>query len=254
MRFQQKVALITGGANGIGAKTASLLAQEGAKLVLLDWNKTKLEETAEQLRSTDVEVLTFKVDITNKMLVNEAVSKAIAHFKKIDILINCVGILQDNLLPNLKEEEWDAVININLKGAFLITQAVAPYMVKQNSGKVVLISSQAALGAKGRVNYAAAKAGIQGMVRTLAIELGPDNINVNGVAPGFIDTEMSAVSESLAKNRGIEDFQKMKQTMISQNPIRRTGKPEDIAYTILFLSSDEASYITGQTIYVTGAP
>ncbi|AMO86581.1 3-oxoacyl-[acyl-carrier-protein] reductase FabG [Solibacillus isronensis B3W22] len=254
MRFQQKVALITGGANGIGAKTASLLAQEGAHLVLLDWNETKLEETAGRLRTADVEVLTFKVDITDKTLVNEAVSKAIAHFKEIDILINCVGILQDNLLPNLKEEEWDTVININLKGAFLITQAVAPYMVEQNSGKVVLISSQAALGAKGRVNYAAAKAGIQGMVRTLAIELGPDNINVNGVAPGFIDTEMSAVSESLAKNRGIEDFQKMKQTMISQNPIRRTGKPEDIAYTILFLSSDEASYITGQTIYVTGAP
>ncbi|WP_079524266.1 SDR family NAD(P)-dependent oxidoreductase [Solibacillus isronensis] len=254
MRFQQKVVLITGGANGIGAKTASLLAQEGAQLVLLDWNETKLEETAGQLRNADVEVLTFKVDITNKTLVNEAVSKAIAHFKKIDILINCVGILQDNLLPNLKEEEWDAVIDINLKGAFLITQAVAPYMVEQNSGKVVLISSQAALGAKGRVNYAAAKAGIQGMIRTLAIELGPNNINVNGVAPGFIDTEMSAVSESLAKNRGIEDFQKMKQAMISQNPIRRTGKPEDIAYTILFLSSDEASYITGQTIYVTGAP
>lgn len=254
MRFQQKVALVTGGANGIGSKTATFLAQEGAHLVLLDRNEVKLQETAQQLRMTGVEILTFKVDITNKTLVNEAVQKAVDYFKKIDILINCAGILQDNLLPNLKEEEWDAVLDVNLKGAFLITQAVAPYMIEQNRGNIVLISSMAALGAKGRVNYAAAKAGIQGMVRTLAIELGPNNINVNGVAPGFIDTEMSAVSESLAKNRGIEDFQKVKQTMISQNPIQRTGKAEDIAYTILFLSSDQASYITGQTIYVTGAP
>lgn len=254
MRFKNKVALITGGANGIGAKTAFLLAEEGANLVLLDWNEHKLNETAKQLRTTGSEVLTFKVDITNKSLVVEAVHQAIAQLKKIDILVNCVGILQDNLLTNMSEEDWDSVININLKGSFLISQAVAPYMMEQNSGKIVLISSQAALGAKGRVNYAAAKAGIQGMVRTLAIELGPNNINVNGVAPGFIDTEMSAVSESFASKRGIEDFQKVKQAMVRQNPIQRTGKPEDIAYTILFLSSDQASYITGQTIYVTGAP
>lgn len=254
MRFQQKVALITGGANGIGAKTAAQLAEEGAQLVLLDWNEDKLEETAQQLRTDGVEVLTFKVDITNKTLVKEAVQKAIEHFKEIHILINCVGILQDNLLINMEEEEWDAVIDINLKGAYLMSQAVAPYMIEQNSGKIVLISSQAALGAKGRVNYAAAKAGIQGMIRTLAMELGPNNINVNGVAPGYIDTEMSVVSEQLAKKRGIEDFQKFKEAMVSQNPIRRTGKPEDIAHTILFLSSEQASYITGQTIYVTGAP
>lgn len=254
MRFNNKVVVVTGSASGIGAQTAAFLAAEGAQLVLLDWHEEKLQETAENLRSTGNEVLTFKVDITNKSLVQGAVKQAVTHFKKVDILINCVGILQDNLLVQMAEEEWDSVIDVNLKGAYLITQAVAPYMINQQYGKIVLISSQAALGAKGRVNYAAAKAGIQGMVRTLAMELGPQGINVNGVAPGFIDTEMSLVSERLASKRGIEDFQKMKQALINQNPIRRTGKPEDIAHTILFLSSDAASYITGQTIYVTGAP
>ena len=171
-------------------------------------------------------------------------------------VVFCLKIVKksNNLLANMTEEEWDFVIDVNLKGSYLVAQAIEPYMAQQDSGKIVFISSQAALGAKGRVNYAASKAGVQGITRTLALELGPSGINVNAVAPGFIDTEMSVVSEQSASKRGIDNFQKVKQAFIQNNPIRRTGKPEDIAYTILFLASEQADYITGQTIYVTGAP
>ncbi|MGE7778862.1 SDR family NAD(P)-dependent oxidoreductase [Peribacillus sp. NPDC097264] len=254
MRFKQKVAIVTGGARGIGAETARLLAIEGAHVALFDLNEPQLKETADSLRIYGNEVLTFIVNIKDRAQVQQAVQQVVAHFKKVDVLVNCAGVLKDNLLPNMTEEEWDCVIDINLKGSYILAQAVEPYMVQKRSGKIVLISSQAALGAKGRVNYAASKAGVQGITRTLAIELGPSGINVNSVAPGFIDTEMSAVSEKFSNKRGIKNFQKVKQEMINSNPIRRTGKPEDIAYTILFLASEQASYITGQTIYVTGAP
>jgi 3-oxoacyl-[acyl-carrier protein] reductase len=186
--------------------------------------------------------------------VQQAVKEVHEMFGKIDILINCAGVLQDNLLANMEEQEWDYVIDVNLKGAYIVTQAVQPYMVMQGDGKIILISSQAALGAVGRVNYSSAKAGIQGMTRSLAMELGPKGITVNGVAPGFIDTEMSVVSAESARKRGIADFEKAKQDFIRHNPIRRTGKPADIAYAILFFASDQASYVTGQTLYVTGAP
>ena len=254
MSFDGKVAIITGGARGIGAKTATMFAEKGAHVALLDTNESQLQETAAQLRRYGNEVLTCSVNITERAQVQQAVEQVAASFQKIDILVNCAGVLQDNLLANMTEEEWDFVIDVNLKGSYLVAQAIEPYMAQQDSGKIVFISSQAALGAKGRVNYAASKAGVQGITRTLALELGPSGINVNAVAPGFIDTEMSVVSEQSASKRGIDNFQKVKQAFIQNNPIRRTGKPEDIAYTILFLASEQADYITGQTIYVTGAP
>lgn len=254
MSFEEKVAIITGGARGIGAKTASMLAEQGAHVALFDRNESQLQETAAQLRRYGNDVLTYTVNIAERAQVQQAVKQVASSFKKIDIVVNCAGVLQDNLLAHMTEEEWDFVIDVNLKGSYLLAQAVEPYMVQQGSGKMIFISSQAALGAKGRVNYAASKAGVQGITRTLALELGPSGINVNAVAPGFIDTEMSVVSEQSASKRGIDNFQQVKQAFIHRNPIQRTGKSEDVAYAILFLASEQANYITGQTIYVTGAP
>lgn len=254
MRFKDQVVVVTGGARGIGAETATLFAQEGAHVVLFDVQEGTLAETAEQLRSYGQQVNTFVVDVTNQFQVRQAFYTIYEQFQRIDVLVNCAGVLQDNLLPNMKEEEWDFVIDVNLKGSYLLAQGVQRYMEKQGHGRIVFISSQAALGAKGRSNYAASKAGVLGLTRSLAIELGPQNITVNAVAPGFIDTEMSVVSAQAAQKRGIEDFEKVKQGFIATNPIRRTGKPSDIANAIVFFALEQSSYVTGQTLYVTGAP
>lgn len=253
MRFLQKVAIVTGGAQGIGAQTALMLAQEGAHVMLFDVDAEMLEQTAQKLLLYGQQVRAFQVDVTNQFEVRQAFHEIYEEFQQIDIVINSAGVLQDNLLANMAEEEWDFVIDVNLKGSFLLAQAAQQYMVHRG-GKLVFLSSQAALGAKGRVNYAAAKAGIQGLTRSLAIELGPHYINVNAVAPGFIDTRMSEVSAVAATKRGIDNFEQVKRDMIAKNPIRRTGTPVDIANAVLFLASDQASYVTGQTLYVTGAP
>lgn len=254
MKLQDKVVMIAGGAQGIGAKTAELAAEQGATIVLLDRTTAQLMQTVESLRSQyNVPIISFVVDILNTAERQAAIEEVINTLGRIDILINCVGVLQDNLLVNMTEQEWDFVIDVNLKGTYLLAQDVAPFMLERQQGKMIFISSQAAFGAKGRVNYAASKAGIQGITRSLALELGPAGINVNAVAPGFIDTALSEVSAQSAAKRGIEDFEAMKKNLVATNPIRRTGKPEDIAYAILFLASHEADYITGQTLVVTGA-
>lgn len=254
MKFEKMVVIITGGASGIGAVTAEMFAKEGADIVLLDVNEQKLAATASALQEQGVTVMYDVVDITSREQIARAIQKVEQVYQRVDILVNCAGILQDNLLTNMTEAEWDQVLAVNLKGSYLLAQHVTPLMIKQQSGKIVFISSSAARGAKGRVNYAASKAGVQGITRTLAIELGHEGINVNAVAPGFIDTEMSEISAQSAAKRGIKDFHKFKESFIAKNPIKRTGKPEDIANAILFLASSEADYITGQTLYVTGAP
>ena len=254
MRFEKKVVIITGGARGIGAVTAEMFAQEGAHIVLLDVNEQKLAETAAALRHQGATVMHDVVDITKSEHIARTMDKIIKAYQRVDILVNCAGILQDNLLTNMTEAEWDQVLAVNLKGSYLLAQHVTPRMIEQQAGKIVFISSAAARGAKGRVNYSASKAGVQGITRTLALELGHEGINVNAVAPGFIDTEMSEISAQSAAKRGIKDFQQFKERFIAGNPIQRTGKPEDIANAILFLASKEADYITGQTVYVTGAP
>lgn len=254
MRFKDKVVIVTGGASGIGEETAIQLAKEGASIAIFDVNGALFETIVPALCGLGAKAMAWEVDITDPARIKQAVKEVHEKFGKIDVLINCAGVLQDNLLESLKEQEWDFVIDVNLKGAYLMSQAVQPYMVEQTAGKIILISSQAALGAIGRVNYSAAKAGIQGMIRSMAMELGPKGITVNGVAPGFIDTQMSIVSAESAKKRGIADFEKTKEDFIRRNPIRRTGKPADIANAILFFASDQAGYVTGQTLYVTGAP
>lgn len=254
MDFTDKVVIITGGARGIGAKTALLFAEKGAKVAIFDQNEQDAKETVEQIHSIGGECLTFCVDITKQEDVTSCVEQIYEAYGKIDILVNNAGVLKDNIIGEMTEEEWDFVLDVNLKGSFICAQAVQKYMVNQGHGKIVMTSSQAAVGARGRVNYSAAKAGIQGMTKTLAIELGPYGINVNAVAPGFIETEMSKVSEAYARRRGIENFSEVKKAIIQRNPIQRLGQPEDVANVILFLTSKEASYVTGQVIYVSGSP
>ncbi|RNF39719.1 SDR family NAD(P)-dependent oxidoreductase [Planococcus salinus] len=254
MKFDGQVVIVTGGARGIGAVTAMKFAELGAKIAIFDLDAQGSEETAEKIRRKNTECLVCNVNITNREEVRRCVDQVFEEYGKIDVLVNNAGVLKDNLSSQLTEEDWDFVLDVNLKGSFLCTQAVQPYMEQQGYGKIVMTSSQAATGALGRVNYAAAKAGVQGMTKTFALELGPKGINVNAVAPGFIETEMSKVSAGFAKQRGIDNFDDYKKAMIQRIPLRRVGQPEDVSNVILFLASKEAGYVTGQVIYVAGAP
>ena len=245
MRFDGKTALITGGAKGIGAATAALLAREGATVVVADFDETAAQETATSIGGHAV-----RCDVTNREDVEGAVAAAVTLGSSLDILVTCAGIIRDNMLFKMSDEDWDAVIDTHLKGTFFSVRAAQRQMVEQKSGKMVLISSTSALGNRGQTNYATAKAGLQGMTKTLAIELGPFNVNVNCVAPGFIAT---AMTQQTADRMGVP-FEQFMEAVSAQVPLRRVGQPEDVAGTIGFLCSEDASYVSGQVIYVAGGP
>ena len=245
MSLRDKVALITGGGRGIGAATAQRLARDGAKVVVSDMDRGPAEEVASPLHG-----LAVACDVTSREQVEEMVSRTVGEFGRLDILVCCAGIIRDNLLFKMTDDDWDAVIDTHLKGTFLSARAAQRPMVEQKYGKMVFLSSTSALGNRGQTNYSTAKAGLQGMARTLAIELGPFNINVNAVAPGFVETRMT---RQTAERMGV-DFEAFKVGAASQIPLRRIGQPEDIANVIAFLSSDESSFVSGQTVYVRGGP
>ena len=244
MRFEGKTALVTGGAKGIGAATAKRLASEGATVVVADFDESAAQETAQQIGGHFV-----RCDVTSREDVEAAVEAAVA-LGSLDILVTCAGIIRDNLLFKMTDEDWDAVIDTHLKGTFYAVRAAQKHMVAQQSGKLVLISSTSALGNRGQTNYATAKAGLQGMTKTLAIELGPYNVNVNCVAPGFIAT---AMTQQTAERIGMpfEDFMAAAADAV---PLRRVGRPEDVAGLIAYLCSEDASYVSGQVVYVRGGP
>jgi 3-oxoacyl-[acyl-carrier protein] reductase len=245
MRFKDRVALITGGGRGIGAATAQRLAEEGAKVVVSDMDLAPSEEVAKPLGG-----LAVACDVTSREQVDAMIAKAVGELGRLDILVCCAGILRDNLLFKMSDDDWDAVIDTHLKGTFLSARAAQKPMVQQKYGKMVFLSSTSALGNRGQTNYSTAKAGLQGMARTLAIELGPFNINVNTVAPGFVETRMTRAT---AERMGV-DFEAFKVGAASQIPLGRIGQPEDIASVIAFLCSEESSFVSGQTIYVRGGP
>jgi 3-oxoacyl-[acyl-carrier protein] reductase len=244
MVLSGKVALITGSARGIGKAIALELANHGAKIVINDiLPKNEIDKTLEEIRKSDDQAIGIRADITIFEEVESMVKEIINKFGKIDILVNNAGIIRDSLLIRMKEEDWDAVININLKGTFNCSKTVAKYMMRQKSGgKIVNISSVIGLvGNIGQANYAASKAGIIGLTKSIAKELALRNINVNAIAPGFIETDMTKrLSEKVRK-----DLQQ-------QIPLKRLGTVKDIAKVVYFLVSDNANYITGQVINVDG--
>ena len=244
-RFTGQVALITGGARGIGAATAARLAAEGADVVIADFDLEAAQETAAAIGGRAVQC-----DVTSREQVEAAVAEAAAPTGRLDILVTCAGIIRDNLLHKMNDDDWDAVINTHLKGTFLSVQSAQKLMVAQKSGSMVLISSTSALGNRGQANYSTAKAGLQGLAKTLAIELGPFGIIVNSVAPGFIAT---AMTEQTAARMGVP-FEEFTAAVAAQTPVRRVGQPEDVAGVIAFLCSADASYVSGQVIYVRGGP
>jgi 3-oxoacyl-[acyl-carrier protein] reductase len=239
MRFEGKVALVTGGARGIGGATAARFAEEGAKVAVTDLTF-----------DGEGPALQIECDVTQKDQVEAAVEQTVSELGGLDVLVTCAGIIRDNLVHKMTDDDWESVIDTHLRGTFLFVRAAQAKMVPRKSGKMVLISSTSALGNRGQTNYATAKAGIQGMAKTLAIELGPFGINVNCVAPGFVVTQMTAQT---AERVGVdfEDFQKF---TAEQIPVRRVGQPEDIASVIAFLCSEDASFVSGQVIYVRGGP
>jgi 3-oxoacyl-[acyl-carrier protein] reductase len=210
-------------------------AEEGAMVVISDLDLEPAEAVAARIRSEGGTALAVACDVTERLAVEALVNRAVKEYGSLDILVTCAGILRDNLIHKMTDADWDLVIDTHLKGTFLCAQAAQRVMVPARRGKMVFLSSNSALGNRGQVNYSAAKAGIQGIARTLAIELGPFNINVNAVAPGFIETRMT-------------------QAVAERTPLRRIGRAEDIAGVVSFLCSDDAGFVTGQTIYATGGP
>ena len=238
-----KVAVITGGSRGIGRAIALHLAKLGAKVVVnYSGSQTKAEEVVSEIEDAGGSAIAVQANVTDAEAVANLMKQAIQNYGKLDILVNYAGITRDNLLMRMKEEDWDAVMNTNLKGVFLCTKAVTRQMMKQRAGRIVNIASIVGVaGNAGQANYVAAKAGVIGLTKTAAKELAARNIYVNAVAPGFIDTEMT---EELPEQ--------IKAQMLTQIPLAKLGKPEDVAKVVAFLASDEASYMTGQTLHVDG--
>jgi len=241
MRFEDKVVIITGGAQGIGKEIALGFSKEKAKVVLFDVNEEILSQTEKEL-SAYSQAMGLVVDVVRFDDVEKNINKVIDKFSRVDILVNNAGITRDNLVIRLSENDWDKVLDVNLKGAFNCIKASAKFMVKQRYGRIINISSIIGImGNPGQVNYGASKAALIGITRTLSKELGARNITVNAVAPGYIDTAMT---------RKLGD--KVKNEMFARIPLRRFGKPSDVANAVLFLASSGADYINGQVLVVDG--
>jgi 3-oxoacyl-[acyl-carrier protein] reductase len=250
-RFAGRVALVTGGARGIGYAIAEKFAQEGARIVICDLDAAIVEPAAAALAAAHgIEALGIGCDVGDETQVDALFETALKRFGGLDILINNAGVTRDNLLFKMTADDWDTVMHVHLRGTFLCTRAAQRHMVERRYGKIVNLSSTSALGNRGQANYSTAKAGLQAFTRTASIELGPYNINVNAVAPGFIDSEMT---RQTAARRGI-DPEEYKAQRAKSIPLGRVGQPVDIANVAAFLCSEEASYVSGQIIYVRGGP
>jgi len=245
-----RVAIVTGAARGIGAATALRLAQDGNAVAVLDLDEGACAATVDAITAAGGRAIAVGVDVSKADQVAAAVERVAAELGPPVILVNNAGIIRDNLIFKMSEDDWDAVIGVHLRGAFLMTKACQAHMSAEKYGRIVNLSSSSAQGNRGQANYSAAKAGLQGFTKTLAIELGRFNVTANAVAPGFIQTDMTAAT---AERIGVsfEDFIKHSAAQI---PVQRVGQPEDIAATISFLCSEEAGFVSGQVIYVAGGP
>jgi 3-oxoacyl-[acyl-carrier protein] reductase len=242
MKLEGKVAVVTGAARGIGKAIVFALAREGVNPVIVDVDEQEAIKTANEINSMGRNSVAFKVDVSSFSQVEEMMAKVTEKYNRIDIMVNNAGITRDALLIRMKEEDWDKVLSINLKGTFNCMRAVSAIMLKQRSGKIVNIASIIGMiGNAGQANYAASKAGVIALTKTAAKELASRGINVNAVAPGFIDTAMTQVLN--------EEYRKK---LLGDIPLNRLGNPEDIAKLVLFLAGDDSSYITGQVIRIDG--
>jgi 3-oxoacyl-[acyl-carrier protein] reductase len=245
-----RVAVVTGAARGIGAATAIRLAQDGFAVAVLDLDEAQAKGTVEAIEAAGGRALAVGADVSDVEQVNAAVERIAAELGGPTVLVNNAGVTRDNMLFKMSESDWDTVMNVHLRGAFLMTRAVQKYMTEARFGRIVSLSSVSALGNRGQANYSTAKAGLQGFTKTVAIELGKFGVTANAIAPGFIQTDMT---KATAERMGIafDDFIK---GAASQIPVQRVGQPEDIAHLVSFLVSEGAGFVSGQVIYAAGGP
>ncbi|MFE3002585.1 3-oxoacyl-ACP reductase FabG [Nocardia sp. NPDC059246] len=245
-----RTAIVTGAARGIGAAVAKRLAADGFAVAVLDLDEPAAKLVAEAIETSGGHALAVGVDISDESGVKAAVQRIGEELGEPTVLVNNAGIIRDNLLFKMSVDDWDAVMNVHLRGSFLMSREVQAYMTKSGWGRIVNLSSTSALGNKGQANYASAKAGLQGFTKTLALELGKFGVTVNAIAPGFIETEMTAAT---AQRMGVP-FEEFKKARAAQIPVARTGVPNDIAHAVSFFVSEDAGFVSGQVLYVAGGP
>jgi 3-oxoacyl-[acyl-carrier protein] reductase len=246
----QRIAIVTGAARGIGAGTAKRLAADGMAVAVLDLGEADGAQAVAEIEKAGGKAIAVGADVSNGDQVSAAVEKVAADLGEPTVLVNNAGVTRDNLLFKMSEADWDTVMNVHLKGAFLMSRAVQKYMVDAKWGRIVNLSSVSAVGNRGQVNYSAAKAGMQGLTKTLALELGKFGITANAVAPGFVATDMTAATAARL-GMSFEDFQAAAAKGI---PVQRVGQVEDIAHAISFFASEGAGFVSGQILYLAGGP
>ncbi|MEH0554024.1 3-oxoacyl-ACP reductase FabG [Streptomyces sp. B21-101] len=245
-----RTAIVTGAARGIGAAVARRLASDGLAVAVLDLHEAACKPVVEEIQAAGGHSIGVGADVADEAAVQHAVERVAAELGAPTVLVNNAGVLRDNLLFRMSTEDWDTVMNVHLRGAFLMSRAVQKHMTETGSGRIVNLSSTSALGNRGQANYAAAKSGLQGFTKTLAIELGRFGVTANAIAPGFIETEMTAAT---AERVGVP-FEDFKAGAAAQIPVARTGHPEDIAHAVSFFASEGAGFVSGQVLYVAGGP
>ena len=248
--MSQKTAIVTGAARGIGAGIAIRLASDGMAVAVLDLNEADCAGTVKEIENAGGRALAVGCDVSKTDEVNTAVERIAAELGEPTVLVNNAGITRDAMLFKMTDEDWDTVIDVNLRGAFLMTRAAQKYMTGQKWGRIVNISSSSGLGNRGQANYSATKAGIEGFTKTLAKEMGKFGITANAVAPHFIATDMTAAMAGKLKM----SFEDLVETYKKQIPVARVGQPADVAHTVSYLVSDGAGFVSGQVIYVAGGP